>query len=92
MSFEGLRKQSSAFLTIALNKSMSRQGSLRTVMASSTSAVQAAFWKMSRKTARDVSSISARLQCFLRCRCGEEGRGCCGEARIGNSLCSDGSD
>lgn len=62
MSFEATRQHSSAFSTLVLSKSMSKQELLRTLMTSSTYAMPAAFSKRPRETTRRLSSILARLR------------------------------
>lgn len=62
MSFETMKRQCSAFSTLVLTRSMSKQGSVRTPMISSTRAVEAASSRMSRDTAKEIMTSSARLQ------------------------------
>lgn len=72
MSFDAVKRPSSAFLALAPNRSMPRMGSLRTLMTSSTCGLEAAFSRMSRITAKEVSNISARLW-YVVGRVGREG-------------------
>lgn len=57
MSFETMKRQSSLFSTLVLNRSMRKQGYLRTLMKSFSLVVSAALSRMSRKTGRKMSSI-----------------------------------
>lgn len=65
MSFEVMRRQSSTFLAAVLNGPMSAQRSLRALMTCSPCAAKAAFSKMSREPAEEVSSISTWLRLLV---------------------------
>lgn len=60
MSFETMQRQFPSFLAFVLNRMMSKQGSFRAALRSFACDVKAAISRMSRKNAREVSSISAR--------------------------------
>lgn len=61
MSIETMKRQSSTFSTLVLNSPMSKLRSFKTLMAPSTWTVKAAFLRISRETARKMSSISTQL-------------------------------
>lgn len=63
MSFEKARRQSAGFFNLVLIRLLSKQGSSRTAMTSSTCDVEVAYSRISRKTARILNSISALVWC-----------------------------
>lgn len=65
MSFDATSRHFSTVPTLFLNKMISKQVSLRASLTFPTCDVEAAFSRMSKESAKEVSSISARLVCFV---------------------------
>lgn len=61
VSFEPERRQHSAASTLVLNRSISKRGFFKTLIASSTCDVKAVFSGTSGESAREISSIFARF-------------------------------
>lgn len=61
MSYEAMTLQYSVLSNFVLNRSLSKQRSPRTLMKTSTRDVEAAFLRMRKEIAREMSSVPARL-------------------------------